>query len=334
MKKKIVFVFIFIAIASFAGLFIFSVKNIKTAADDDYKTALEHSNRVFSVLLPEKVAFAGEEPPLGLYYVREGLDRELTINTYWHSSTLTMMKRAARYFPVIEPILKANGIPDDFKYLALIESGLSNVESPAGAAGVWQIVDETAKRYGLEISDEVDERYELSKATSAACRIIKTSFKVYGNWTLAAAAYNAGEGRISKELGRQKVKSFYDLYMNNETSRYLFRILALKILYENPTHYGYYLRKKDLYPYIPTYNVSIDSSVTNLIDFALSNKLNYRILKEFNPWLRKDKLSNPGHKMYSITFPKAGFTEYSILLGDMKDANAIFNDSAKTIENR
>jgi membrane-bound lytic murein transglycosylase D len=329
MKKKIAFIFIFIAIASFAGLFIFSVPR-KKAADDDYSKALEHSNRVFSVVLPEKVEFAGEEPPLGLYYVREGLDRELTINTYWHSSTLTMMKRAARYFPVIEPILKDNGVPDDFKYLALIESGLSNVESPAGASGVWQIVDETAKRYGLEISEEVDERYELSKATVAACRILKNSFKTYGNWTLTAAAYNAGDGRITKELGRQKVKSFYDLYMNNETSRYLFRILALKILYENPTHYGYYLRKKDLYPYIPTYTVSVDSSVTNLIDFALHHKQNYKILKEFNPWLRKDKLNNPSHKKYTFAFPKEGYTQYPLLLQEMKNPEAIFNDSTKT----
>jgi membrane-bound lytic murein transglycosylase D len=333
MKKKIAFIFIFIALASFAGLFIFSVPREKTA-DDDYSKALEHSNRVFSVVLPERVEFAGEEPPLGLYYVREGLDRELTINTYWHSSTLNMMKRAARFFPVIEPILKTNGVPDDFKYLALIESGLSNVESPAGASGIWQIVDETAKRYGLEISDEVDERYELSKATTTACHILKTSYKTYGNWTLAAAAYNAGEGRITKELGRQKVKSFYDLYMNNETSRYLFRILALKILYENPTHYGYYLRKKDLYPYIPTYTVSVDSSLSNLIDFALNYKQNYRILKEFNPWLRKDKLSNPSHKKYLITFPKEGYTEYSMLLNEINDPDAIFNDSTKTIKNR
>ncbi|MEI6749387.1 MAG: lytic transglycosylase domain-containing protein [Bacteroidales bacterium] len=333
MKKKIAFIFIFIAIAWFAGLFIFSGQPKKTD-DDDYRKALEHSNRVFSVVLPDKVEFAGEAPPLGLFYVREGLDRELTINTYWHSSTLTMMKRAARYFPVIEPILKANGVPDDFKYLALIESGLSNVESPAGASGIWQIVDETAKRYGLEIGEEVDERYELSKSTSAACRILKTSFKTYGNWTLAAAAYNAGEGRISKELGRQKVKTFYDLYMNNETSRYLFRILALKILYENPTQYGYYLRKKDLYPYIPTYTVAVDSSITNLVDFALYHKLNYKILKEFNPWLRKDKLLNPSHKKYIITFPKEGYTNYTMLLNDIKDAAAIFNDSTKTTENR
>jgi membrane-bound lytic murein transglycosylase D len=332
MKKKIALITTFIAIASFAGLFIFSGPR-KIIADDDYSKALEHSNRVFSVVLPEKVEFAGEEPPLGLYYVREGLDRELTINTYWHSSTITMMKRAARYFPVIEPILKANGVPDDFKYLALIESGLTNVVSPAGASGIWQIVDETAKRYGLEISDEVDERYELSKATIAACRILKTSYKTYGNWTLAAAAYNAGDGRITKELGRQKVKSFYDLYMNNETSRYLFRILALKILYENPTHYGYYLRKKDLYPFIPTYTVTVDSSVSNLVDFALHHKLNYRILKEFNPWLRKDKLSNPDRKKYLITFPKEGYTEYAMLLDDMKDPEAIFNDSTKTVEN-
>lgn len=326
MKKKIASVFAFIIIGSFAGLFVFSTRNEKMT-EEDYSKALAHSNKIFSVVLPDHVEFAGETPPLGLYYVREGLDRELTINTYWHSSTINMIKRAARYFPIIEPILKEYGVPNDFKYLALIESGLSNVVSPAGASGMWQIVDETGKHYGLEITDEVDERYQLEKSTAAACRILKNSYSRYNNWSLAAAAYNAGDGRIDKELKRQKVTDFYDLYLNNETSRYLFRILALKILYETPTKYGYYLRKKDLYPSIPTYTVSVDSSVTNLIDFAARHKVNYRILKDFNPWLRKDKLTNPTHKKYIFTFPKAGFTDYAVLQKDDADLNTIFNDT-------
>ena len=330
MKKKIAIVFAFILIVSFAGLFIFS-SNPKILSDEDYSKALEHSNKVFSVALPDYIEFAGEAPPLGLYYVREGLDRELTINTYWHSSTIIMIKRSARYFPIIEPILKAHGVPDDFKYLALIESGLTNVVSPAGASGIWQIIDETGNRYGLEINEEIDERYHLEKSTAAACRILKNSYNKYKNWSLAAAAYNAGDGRIEKELKRQKVTSFYDLHLNNETSRYLFRILALKILYETPTKYGYYLRKKDLYPNIPTFSVTVDSSINSLIDFALKHKVNYRILKEFNPWLRKDKLTNPTHKSYLITFPKEGFTDYGVLLKDGADNNAIFNDTIQTI---
>ena len=328
MKKKIAIVFAFIFIGSFAGLFIFSSER-KTISDDDYNKALAHSNEVFSVVLPDHVAFAGEEPPLGLYYVREGLDRELTVNAYWHSSTLIIIKRAARYFPVIEPILKANGVPNDFKYLALIESGLTNVVSPAGASGIWQIISETGKRYGLEINDEVDERYLLEKSTIAACRILKASYNKYNNWTLAAAAYNAGDGRIDKELKRQKVTNFYDLYLNAETSRYLYRILALKLLYETPTKYGFYLRKKDLYPNIPTYTVKVDSAIENLIDFALLHNVNYRILKEFNPWLRQDKLTNPTHKSYIFTFPKAGYIEYAMLLKDNAESNDIFNDSVQ-----
>jgi membrane-bound lytic murein transglycosylase D len=331
MKKKIAVVFLFIVIGSFAGLFIYSTER-QMLSEEDYSKALAHSNEVFSVVLPDHVEFAGEEPPLGLYYVREGLDRELTVNTYWHSSTIIIIKRAARFFPVIEPILKAYGVPNDFKYLALIESGLTNVVSPAGASGIWQIVDETGKRYGLEINDEVDERYLLEKSTVAACRILKASFNRYNNWTLAAAAYNAGDGRIDKELKKQKVTNFYDLYLNNETSRYLFRILALKILYETPTKYGFYLRKKDLYPVIPTYKVSVDSSITSLVDFALKYKVNYRILKDFNPWLRNDKLTNSAHKSYVFTFPKKGYTDYDALMKDDVDNNAIFHDSVQRVK--
>ena len=158
---------------------------------------------------------------------------------------------------------------------------------------------------------------------------MKASYYKYNNWTLAAAAYNAGDGRIDKELKRQKVTNFYDLYLNAETSRYLYRILALKLLYETPTKYGFYLRKKDLYPDIPTYTVKVDSSIGNLIDFALKHKVNYRILKEFNPWLRQDKLTNPAHKTYTFTFPKEGYIDYAMLLKDDAESNDIFNDSVQ-----
>ncbi len=326
MKKRFVFIFVLIAFAAFEG-FYYSRTLTKSASDIDYQKAFMHSNKIFSLVLPAKAEFAGEEAPLGLYYVREGLDRELMVNTYWHSSTLLMLKKSNRYFRIITPILKKYNIPEDFKYLALIESGLSNVQSQAGAAGFWQFIPGTAKHYGLEISEQVDERYHLEKATEAACKLLRGSYNKYGSWTLAAAAYNVGEGRISKELDRQKADSYYDLYLPEETMRYVYRIIALKLLYEHPTEYGYYIRKKDLYPPIPTYSVTIDTTIANLPVFAKSLNLNYRILKDFNPWLRSDKLTNPGKKQYVFTFPKKGFEDFDNLLDEIDNAEQIFNDT-------
>jgi membrane-bound lytic murein transglycosylase MltF len=241
-----------------------------------------------------------------------------------------MLKKSNRYFHIIEPILKKHGIPEDFKYLALIESGLSNVKSPAGAAGFWQIIPATGKNFGLEISDQVDERYHLEKATEAACKLLRGSYNKFGSWTLAAAAYNVGEGRISKELQKQNAGSYYDLYLPEETMRYIFRIIALKLLYEHPTEYGYYIRKKDLYPPIPTYTVTIDSSISNLQVFAKTMNINYRLLKEFNPWLRTDKLTNSAKKKYVFTFPEKGFEDFDKLLSEIDNAEQIFNDTITT----
>lgn len=326
MKKRIVLILALIAIAAVNGFLLLSHKT-GSIDDQDYRKALMHSNKVFSLVLPAKVEFAGEETPLSLYYVREGLDRELTVNTYWHSSTILMLKKAARYFPTIVPILKSYGIPEDFKYLVLIESGLTNVVSPAGAAGFWQFLPETGKRYGLEITDEVDERYNLERATHAACKMLKDSKATFKNWTLAAAAYNAGEGKILKELNRQKVDNYYDLYLSAETSRYIYRVIALKLLYEHPTEFGFFLRKKDQYPPIPTYQVTIDSTIKDLIAFAGYHKINYRILKEFNPWLMKDKLTNTPGKKYTFLIPKPGFEVYDNILDQVKDGEMIFNDT-------
>ncbi len=326
MSKRFIFIFALVAFAAFEG-FYYSRNLSKSAGDIDYQKAFQHSNKIFSLVLPDKAEFASEEAPMGLYYVREGLDRELMVNTYWHSSTLLMLKKSNRYFHIIIPILKKYNIPEDFKYLALIESGLSNVKSPAGAAGFWQIIPGTAKHFGLEITEQVDERYHIEKATEAACKLLRGSYNKFGSWTLAAAAYNVGEGRIAKELERQKTSNYYDLYLPEETMRYMFRIIALKLLYEHPTEYGYYIRKKDLYPPIPTYTITIDSSINNLPLFAKSMNINYRLLKEFNPWLRSDKLTNSGKKKYLLTLPKKGFEEFDKLLAEIDNAEQIFNDT-------
>lgn len=313
-----------ILIGAIAGWAIFSFFTHPDQENDKlYYEAFARHNKAHALILPDTLSFANEPVPMDMYYVREGLDRELLVNTYWHSNTILMIKRASRYFPVIEPILKANNIPDDFKYVALIESGLLNVISPSNAAGFWQFLDNTAKQYGLEVTEEVDERYNLEKATEAAAKYFQSSFDKYKNWTLAAASYNAGAGRITRETTRQKINDFYNLYLNQETSRYLFRILAMKLIYEDPTSYGFYLRKRDLYPPIPTNSYEINSGIPDLITFAAENKANYRILKEFNPWLRSDKLTNSSGKKYRIILPKQGYAGYSRLLKDIKDADEI-----------
>jgi membrane-bound lytic murein transglycosylase D len=285
------------------------------------------NNMVFSMILPSSVDFAGEKAPMNLFYVRESLDRELLVNAYWQSNTLLLLKKTKRYFGVIEPILGKYNVPDDFKYLALIESGLTNVVSPAGASGFWQFMNETGKKYNLEISDEVDQRYDLEKSTEAACKLLLHSYSIFHSWTLSAAAYNAGESRIQTALSSQKADSYYDLYLNSETSRYLFRILALKLLYEHPTEFGYFLRNKDMYPMIPSHKLIIDTTVQSLPSFAEKLGINYRILKEFNPWLRKDKLTVLGGKKYTLTIPDKGFEDYDSLISAINDAERIFNDT-------
>lgn len=249
---------------------------------------------------PDKLNFAGEPAPMDIFYVKESLDRELLVNTYWHSSTILMIKRANRWFPVIEPILKKNNIPEDFKYLALIESGFTKVVSPKGAAGFWQFLEKTAKEYNLEVNSYVDERYNVEKATEAACAYFLDSFESYQNWTLVAAAYNAGKRRISESLEMQKASSYYDLYLNEETSRYVFRILAIKNIYENAADFGFIINEKDLYPVLPTNTIEVNNPINDLVLFANENRMNYRLLKELNPWLKSKSLPNSSGKVYII----------------------------------
>ncbi|WP_420574009.1 lytic transglycosylase domain-containing protein [Kordia sp.] len=267
----------------------------------------ENDYNVYALEIPETLNFAGEEVPLHMPDIKERMDRELLVNTYWQSNGLLLFKRANKYFPIIEPILKEHGVPDDFKYLAVIESGLQNVTSPAGARGIWQIMKTTGREHGLEINSNVDERYHLEKATHAACKYLLASKKKFGNWTSAAAAYNAGNGGVGKRMKKQQVNSYYDLLLGQETGRYMFRVIALKEIFTNAKKYGFNFSEKDLYTHIPTYKVEVDTVVTNFASFAKKFNINYKILKIHNPWLRENKLNNKSRKLYKIAIPENGY---------------------------
>ena len=256
---------------------------------------------------PKKLDFAGEKVPLQIADVHERMDKELLINEYLHGSTNLIIRRANRSFPIIEPILKKYGVPDDFKYLAVIESALINAVSPAGARGVWQFMPATAKENGMEVNESVDERYHLEKSTEAACKYLLDAKSKLGTWTLAAASYNGGIAGITRQIDFQKETDYYDLLLTEETSRYVFRILALKEIMLHPELYGFEVKKEDLYEIIPTRQVMVDSSIANLSDFAISQGINYKILKLHNPWLRDRKLENKFKKVYIIEIPTSGY---------------------------
>jgi hypothetical protein len=250
--------------------------------------------------------FAGERMPVENFDVRERLERELIVNSYRHSSTILNLKNSARYFPVIEKILKENGIPDDFKYVAVAESDFRNyASSTAGAKGIWQFMEGTAGDYGLEVRSEVDERLHLEKATRAACQYLKRYREQFGSWTLTAAAYNMGAAGLRNEMSNQKFQSFYDLNLNEETNRYIFRVMALKEVMENPEKYGFTMERDEMYHPLDNYAVvTVDSSIANLGDFAKQFGISYRMLKIYNPWLKDWNLPNPKGKVYEIKIPK------------------------------
>ena len=223
---------------------------------------------------------------------------------YWQSNTLFYFKRANKYFPIIEPILEKNNIPNDFKYLAIIESGLENVVSPAGATGFWQFMKGTAKDRGMEVNSEVDERYNLEISTQAACDYLQDAYDKFGSWTMAAASYNVGMNGLQKRATEQNSNNYYDLYLPMETSRYVFRLLAIKEIFENKSKYGFVLRNQDLYKKIETETVSLSAKNVDLFAYSDSLGINYKILKQFNPWLRDKKLTNKSGKTYTIIIPK------------------------------
>jgi hypothetical protein len=290
---------------SLCALFVYALQDKQT--DENYEKEFVNDYKAYAIQMPESLDFAGEPMPLKVPDVLERMDRELLVNTYWQSNGFLMFKRANKYFPIIEPILAKHGIPDDFKYLAVIESGLTNAVSPAGARGVWQIMPDTARENGLEVNENVDERYNLQKSTEVACKYLLRSKQNLGSWTLAAAAYNAGNGGISKHLREQNVKNYYDLLLGEETGRYIFRIVALKEILKNPVKYGFNFRQKDLYTYVPTYKIEINTEVADFTKFAEQHGINYKILKIHNPWLRETKLNNKLGKRYVIEIPEKGY---------------------------
>jgi len=304
MNKKIIYTILIIAGAFAGGFSAMWLLNSSTRVFADGSTDFSYHDLKFTpVKLPSEIVFANEPMPLQTEDVKERFDRELLVNTYWHSNTFQLFKNAYRHFPVIEKILKEEGVPDDFKYLALAESGLKNVISPSNAVGVWQFLEETGKVYGLEVNSNVDERYHLEKSTRAACKYLKEAKEEFGSWTLAAASYNIGQGRLKRIVEEQKMNSYYDLYLNEETGRYIFRITALKEVFNNPQKYGFYFTEDDLYQPMEFKTVQVDTTLPNLVDFALENKANYKTLKLLNPWLRQPKLENKTRKVYEIKIP-------------------------------
>ena len=269
--------------------------------------AISDSPLVHSVVvapaIPSHMSLAGEEVPMEDFGVREALDRELIINTYRHSSTILYLKRASRWFPVMEEILAEEGVPDDFKYLCVIESGMSQAVSPAGASGFWQFMKKTAPEYGLEVSTTVDERYHVEKATRAACQYLKESYELFGSWSLAAASYNMGRAGVTKRLKEQGVEEYWDLHLNEETARYVYRMLAVKRVLSSPESFGFKLRESDLYKPYAYRTITIEESIADLSAFALENGSNLHELKSLNPWLRKKNLDVGPTQVYEVYLP-------------------------------
>ncbi len=289
--------------------------------DKGYQEAFNKDYAIYALDLPEDITLAGEYVPFEDPDIYERFDREMLVNTYWQSQTLLFFKRANRYFEIIEPILKEHNVPDDFKYLSLIESGFMNVVSPAGAVGFWQILKSTGREFGLEINDEVDQRYDVEKSTHAACNYLNQAHSEFDSWILAAASYNMGISGVRRQLKRQKANNYFDLTLNSETARYVFRILAIKELMENPKKYGFNFRKKDLYQPIPTKTIMLDTSVSDFGKWANDIGINYRILKYHNPWLRQEYLKNSSGKSYAVKVPKKGHYWIDELLIKQDSAN-------------
>jgi membrane-bound lytic murein transglycosylase D len=277
---------------------------LESGRADDSKVIVQSKVEYKAVEIPASVWFAGESMPLERFDVKESLDRELLSNAYFHSQTIRYIKLAPRYFPVIEPILKEKGIPDDFKYLAVAESGFNpRAVSSARAIGFWQFMKGTAQDYGLEVNNLVDERYHIEKSTYAACEYLLDSYKKFGSWTMVAASYNRGMTGVQKQITRQKADDYYDLLLTSETARYVFRIVALKLILKNPEQYNFVISDEEKYPIIKVKEVAITGKVEDFADFAHKHEITYKLLKDFNPWLRDNYLTNSKGKKYIVKIP-------------------------------
>ena len=311
-KRPHIYYFFTGVISASAILFVFIIlyfiNNTATASNltgEDFPQGY----KIVSPEIPDYLEFSGERIPTENFEIYERMDREFLANTYWHSATILAIKRANRWFPVIEPILKKNNIPDDFKYLSIAESNLENVVSPAGATGFWQFMEAAGEKYGLEINDLVDERYNVEKSTEAACKYLKDSYDMFGSWISAAASYNMGQENTTLQRERQKATNYFNLVLNSETSRFVARIVSLKYILQDPEKYGFDIKGEDLYKPLSYYETTLDSSVTNFPDYAKSYGINYFILKMYNPWLRDNYLKNKSRKVYTIKLPKEGSIE-------------------------
>lgn len=253
--------------------------------------------------IPTSMTFCAQEIDLTTFDVKERMDKELLSNTFYHSSTYQYFKRAHRYFGQLERILAEENMPDDLKYLSLIESGLSQAVSPSGAKGFWQFMPAAAKQYGLTVNREIDERYDIEKSTRAACAYLKNSYAKFEDWPLTAASYNRGVGGISSDLASQKVSNYMDLHLNRETGRYFFRMLALKLIFESPEDYGFYPEEMYLYEPRKTREVEVKESITDLVDWAIANGSNYREVKVLNPWILGKTLTISNNKTFIIELP-------------------------------
>ncbi len=292
------YITILLVVAGVALLFVVKGESHKEVPPVEFSTVVIPET-------PRQVSFAGEKIDLDRLDMYERFDRELTTICYSHSTTSLALKRANRYFPVIEPILKKEGIPTDFLYLAVIESFLNpRVVSPAKAAGIWQIMPATGREYGLEVNNDIDERFHVEKSTRAACKYLKEAYAKYGNWATVAASYNAGMGRITTELEKQKEENAFDLFLNEETSRYVFRILAMKEVFSSPQKYGFRIKSHQLYQPIHYTEVKVDSTIDDLAQFAQKHKVSYAQLKEANPWLRTRTLPDKSRRVYYVKIPR------------------------------
>jgi membrane-bound lytic murein transglycosylase D len=301
----------------------------KNGFGDNYASYQNNNFSVFGLNIPRNLSFCDEKIPTNDYALKDNLEKEFFKNKQWKNNAGYLFSKAQKWFPYIEPILKKEGVPDDFKYVAVIESHLSNAVSPAGAAGFWQLVPTTARHYGLIVNDDVDERLEVEKSTHAACKLIKYAYSIFKNWTLSAAAYNLGVGGIQNALAKQKSDNYYDLLLNHETGSFIYRILAYKTLFANPENLG--LKKKSLkyYPKVPVKIIKVDSSIISLNHFAKSVKCNIALLKLFNPWLLGDKLNNPDKHIYEFKIPKKSDADYSSYYTDLIKSEIIDSNSVQ-----
>ncbi|MCW9065245.1 MAG: lytic transglycosylase domain-containing protein [Ignavibacteriaceae bacterium] len=288
---------------------IFLLNNELITASESSDEDFPQGYKITSPEIPTYLEFAGEKIPTENFEVFERMDREFISNTYFHSATILALKRAARWFPVIEPILKKNNIPDDFKYLCVAESNMENVISYAGATGFWQFMEPAGKKYGLEINSLIDERYDVWKSTEAACKYLKDSYEMFGSWTLSAASYNMGQDGVTLQMERQKANDYFNLVLNSETLRFVARIVAIKYILQNPEVYGFEIKDDEKYKPLEYYEVKLDNSISDFADYADSLGINYFILKMYNPWLRDNYLSNKSKQVYMIKLPKEGSIE-------------------------